>query len=530
MKTIDFKQYTIGKIEELKKEITSIDNNLTKLSNPSDVILEEYGTKKELIALYKSHVKKHLLQKLFIPSQKELQNFIYNYERHLLTNKKTKINKQIKILEKVVESLIENSFVKDVPSFSENSSHKYIIQQILEYSEKDNIKPSEIVDLLISLFRQTIKDYHVESQLESDISNNFDRRNYPYKRIKIEDLLFSFNKLFITVLGEDYISKYPVSINGINNEIQLRHQKINSLEGARNILLEEQQALLNLQEYIQGNKIIKATPDFDSFKKDLKKAGLEQGTIIDYIQQMERKIEEEKIAHRQAEDKRVLQKYLSPEHLAIFNEACSLIPEISSEELDNLLSRSIKDVISLCRYLELVESDSREFLENIERVTGKINILQTEIAKIKKPSIQESRFNYLINSDGLPIMLRSLDALDTTLYAEVYYLLNELSIDETVGTTINKVNGFNICAISGHELTLRYIKKGNNIFISNVVRRSEKINPMLTESEFNNIQHILTNANTKEMQNFQKTCEDLILHALNLYNPEEPYGLTKKIN
>ncbi|HIS18045.1 MAG TPA: hypothetical protein IAC02_05500, partial [Candidatus Coprovivens excrementavium] len=182
MKKIDFKQYTIDKIEELKKEITSIDNNLTKLSNPSDVILEEYGTKKELIALYKSHVKKHFLQKLFIPSQKELQNFIYNYERHLLTNKKTKITKQIKILEKVVESLIENSFVKDVPSFSENSSHKYIIQQILEYSEKDNIKPSEIVDLLISLFRQTIKDYHVESQLESDISNNFDRRNYPYKR------------------------------------------------------------------------------------------------------------------------------------------------------------------------------------------------------------------------------------------------------------------------------------------------------------------------------------------------------------
>lgn len=518
MQKIDFKNYILNKITDLTKEYRNIEEQLTKLTNPNDIDLDNYGSRKKLIELYKSHIKKHFLQKLISPSTNELKNFIYNYERHILLNQKSKIEKQIIILKSASNSLVNNEFIKE---FTYNYSPKYLLKTILDYSEKENVNAKEIVDLIISLFRRVPTTESVENQLEINLANSFDNHNYPKKNVRCEEIIFNFKKLLTSIFGEEIPVKYTVTINDIIKEIQLRYQKINSSLGKKEILLESQKALQNLKPYIEGNKIIKSTSDLEGFKRDLQNSGLEASIINEYIIGMEAKIAEEKEAKRIAEDERLLKKYLSDEYLDVINEARLLLKELSSEALDNLIARSINDVISLCRYLEIIGDETQEYLDVEERITAKITILQSEL---KKPITTKSSFNYYINNEGIPNILRNLDAIDVIFYKEAYSLLNYLSINHEAGVTLTKIDNLYICEITGQELTLKFAKKGNNIVIIGIRRKSE-IAKELTIDDINNIKMSLSN--TKENQIFQKKCEETVLSALNLYSPEVPYSLHK---
>ena len=53
MQKIDFKNYILNKITDLTKEYRNIEEQLTKLTNPNDIDLDNYGSRKKLIELYR---------------------------------------------------------------------------------------------------------------------------------------------------------------------------------------------------------------------------------------------------------------------------------------------------------------------------------------------------------------------------------------------------------------------------------------------------------------------------------------------
>lgn len=522
MKKMEFVEFCKRKIEQWEQEILKIEEEIKNLPQPEEINVAEYSKNGKWLTLYKSKTKQPFLKRIFGPSKKELSDFIYQTEKRSLEVTKNLLMKKKDQLQTAIATIEGDTFTVEI------FPNTQIIDTILEYGEMENSSAKEILDLLLSLLNQTTKKAAIESHLEVNIASSFDKHNYPKKERNPDDIIFMINKLLTTIFGSEYLDRYTITRNGIKNEILLRYQKVNSVEGRKEILLEEQKAIEELQQYIVGTEVVAPTKTVSEFKKLLHKAGLPTTQIKEYASKMKQKIKEAEAIRRKQEDEEALATYLTQEQLEVYKEAISLVNRSNSEELDSLLSRSIKDVVSLCRYLRLLEPNMSEVPETYEKIGEKIGILNTEIAKIKHPSAKKARFNYLISSEGIPILLRNIEVLDNILYFETYNLLSRLSLNPQNGKKCKQIDGIDICIIEGSDITIRYAQRSDAIVIINLYNTNHGTPSELTNADIESIKHILENENNADQISFQKTCEDLILQALNLNAMENTYTLQKQ--
>lgn len=528
MERIEFIEFSKKKQEEVTKLIEQLSIKLSSIESTQDIDLNNYGSIEDIKRKYKKHNKTNLIKRIFGPTTEDLKEYILQTERSKIIAQIDKSKTELKTIISVRKSMLENRFVNS--SYLNVKNHNIIIKLILEYCLKEDVEFPEIIDILLSLYKTSNKTNNVESQLENTISSFFDKRNYPKKNVDCKDILFSFKKILILAMGEEEYNKYIVVINGLLNEIKIRYQKINSQTGEREILLEEQQAIIELQQYISGTEVIKGYHNINEFKRLMQKAHLSPAIISAYSKKMATKIEEERIKKQQEEDRKLLKKYLNPEYLEIYYDAIRELQTLENGELDNLLERTAKDVVSLCRYINLIDQNTNEYVDVQERISEKINLLHSEIKKVTEKTTRKARFNYLVNKDGYPTILRKIECLDSFTYFTIYSLLNSLALDDKQGELVESYEDVNVYEISSNNLILSFAKKGDTIVIIDIYTKSLANQTKLTKQDYENIKRIFSSSKTQDEIVFQRICEEVILQSLNLHSLDQQYRLHKKKN
>lgn len=512
MKSISFNEFLAKKILELTNLVQKIEIKITTFPEPDNINLNEYGNLKELKTKYSKSQGKRIIKLILGPTKNDLKKFIYDQEISKLQKQKERIKEKINELQSALASYKDGTFKQPI------YPNSYVVKTILAYSEEENIDSKEILKLLVSLF-QKIDRTHEKAldKIESNIATFFDCHQNILKETDIQSLLFLFEKLIFTIIGPEKIDRYNISVMGLQNELRISHQLANEKVVTKEELLMEQEALNSLRQYIEGPQIIKIAFDLDNFASLLENSNLPTGVKASYYEKMQIAIKKEQEEKNKAQNIKLLEEFLKESDIEVFKEATALSETIEDIKFRELLERTTKDIISICRFLKL-KPVQEEYQNSSDILMQKIVQLKIEINNIKNPNYGKSNLSYLTDTENYPIILRNIEVLDVTLYEEAYNLLNTLATNKNAGVMKSNQDGVTIYEIEGNLISLLYTKSINGAI---VIGLKSAFNDLINNQVIAALKKRLAVKKTKESRMLDITHEELITEFLNLRNYEE---------
>lgn len=515
------KMYLIEQVFLLEEEISILEKEQRKIPEPHKIDLQKYGSIKNLKKRYKNRNTRKILSLIFGPSKEELKKIIYSNEKNKIASKISYLKTKINEYNEAIDSIKGDNLTQELSGSNE------LTKAILAYSTENNINPKTIIEYLVKVYKSTKETITVESKIKHNIVNFFDNNTKVIYKDNIDTLKLLFEKLFIVILNSQEQEKYQITLEQIITEIQLQSKKIQTTEEKED-LKSKKAALIELQKYITGTEITAATDTLEEFKILLESAGIERTLIDEYLIKMEEKIKDEQEKVLQKETISIIKKHLTDYEIGVLKKATDLENKVSPE-YKTIIIRAKQDVISLCRYIDMIELPE-EYHATTEILSERVSTLKTLITNLEVSKKPESVFIYHTDKDLVPTILRDIESLDITAYGEILNSLNDLASYEIEDELYCEKDNYKIYVYPLALTRLIYTKIQDKIVILGITSNTteKNLNNRITFIYLNQIKEIEEKINNEEFLNLQKTYETLVLNTLNLGEPKDIPILRKK--
>ncbi len=504
------------RLEKLEKEIA-------KIPQEEDIILENYGTKKDLKATYYTLYPTSPLKKLIKPSKKDLQKLVRDNILAKLNEEKKSLTSSIEQIKEALESIKEDKLTDNL-----SNSNKLIIE-LLEYSLNSNLTAKRTIDIFLSIIRKTKKDDSLTNTIKRNILSFYNEDNTIIEGLNRKALILLYDKLFKQILSEEEQLKYAIVISNIKVEIELTEEQ--TKKETKESLLLQRESLSILQTYIHNEIILKPAQNIEEFKQLLRNAGLDDETRTFLLQKMEAKIEEENFLERKKQTINAVKNHLSETDLLHLKKAVEL-ERIHTGQMKRLISRVKADVISICKYMELLNTE-QDVNTNQEILTKRCAILKELVTSLDTMNPTLSSFYYLADDELIPYMLRSIEESEIEEQSNIYNLLTLISENRESKKLICTIAGISIYRVKNTTHNILFTYKGNKPIIIDVYKNVLNSNskPKLNKKQIMKLRKILDSRYSKEYEELNTAYENLILSSLSLDSSKVQFSLSKrKIN
>lgn len=503
MEIKEFKKYCIQKQKKLESELASVRDSLNLLPDPDNIKLPEGEDLLQLERKYRATNRLSLRQRFLGISTPDLQQFLRKDKERNLQKKSKQLSRQISELRAITDA--EDNIISTIPS-----NNSYIIITLLDYCLEKEFTTSKALDYLLELFKCSTTEEKVTISLyERDVLSHF-QPNGHIEHDRVNGALFVIDKLFAQIIPENH-SKYRELISALKQEITERDSLVLANRPAKKELLTQKDAIAKLQEYIEKDNVVAVTNNIEYFAKLLKTAQIPDSESQKYILQMQTLIAKE----RRERDIKIVEQELTPEELKTLLSAQKLALSISQEQSD-ILIRLTKDIISLCRYLNMgIPPEERTY--TLEMLGTKTHLLTEATKMIKKPVAEQSSYRYIIGDDGIPTIIRNIETIDPLYYPNLYNKLVTIPAEEQIAPTFTQA-GIDFYIEQSQEVSIVYtIVNGKRVLIYATVQKDvDKICENIPSSTIEAIKKM--QENPEENYELEQNYENLLIKLLDLYD------------
>jgi len=221
-------------------------------------------------------------------------------------------------------------------------------------------------------------------------------------------------------------------------------------------------------------------------------------------------------------EKEMLERILTSHELSILTNAYKMLKSTDNEEFKKTLLRRIDDVISMIRYIEL--SYPMFHHADYDSLGARLTNLEIAMNSIKQPENNERSFNYLADGTNTPLILRSIEFLDTQRYYEAGDLLSRIASGKIDPITV----GHEIKVARSTATNILYFDNDSQIIIYDLIGG---IKPKMKREELKIIKEKCNQAIEEGLDpTIQKIYDEMVYQALNFNVPKQGngYALTKK--
>ncbi len=504
------------RLEKLEKEIANIPQE-------EDIIIENYGNKKDLRATYYALYPTSTLKKLIKPRKKDLQRLVRDNILAKLTNKKEKLLTSIEQIKEALESIKEDKLTDNL-----TNSNKLIVE-LLEHSLNSNLTAKQTIALFLEIIRKTIRDDSLTNTIKRNIVSSYNEDNTIKEGLNPKAIILLYDKLFNQILSKEELLKYAIVISNIKIEIVLSQEK--SIPEDKEVLLNQKEALSILQTYIYNETILKPAQNIEEFKELLRVAGLDDDTRRYLLGKMETKIEEENFIARKKQTIKAVRNHLSETELLHLKKAVEL-EKVHTGRMKELISRVKADVISICKYMELLNTE-QDINASQEILTKRCAILKELVTSLDTMNPTLSSFYYLADDELIPYMLRAIEESEIEDQSNIYNLLILISENRESKKLIGTISGISIYIVKNSTHNILFTYKGTKPIIINVYKNMLNPNnkPKLSKKQITELRRIIDSKYSKEYEELNTAYENLILSSLSLDSSKVKLTLGKrKIN
>lgn len=506
MEIIQYKEYLDKRVDSLQRELDKINKDISLLPNPKSININDFGTRKEISIAYKAQKKRNIISLLHRPSITELQNYIYETLKEELDRQKRNIENEIYTILKILSSIKDNEIKGQIKPISA------AIKELLNCCILNDTHPKYFLRLLSKLIK------HKENSTEfldfailDNLSTYFDDNERLIQTYDVETLNFIISKLILMISEHDK--------DNIYDEYQKRIFEYTSKLKSDIPKDKEQQssAQERLSKYLQNDELVQIPEDINEFISLLGICGFEIEQIEHYRILVNDAIAKEEARKENENNKVLLEKYLSENELSTMQKAKELILSSDNIELIDLLHRLYKDVISLCKYMEMSSSNIKHYIQ--DTLTQKINSLNLIIKNISNPNSTITKsFYFAVDDNHLPKIIHNIEFIDIILYEEIFNLLVELANNRVEGVSFRENDGIKYCHLYSDSLVLTYAVKDNEIVIIGIenISSPEKNKVDISSNTLNQVRVLYEKPKTSTFLYMQNLYENLVASQLDL--------------
>lgn len=513
----NFKNYLQTQLNIIEIKLKGIITEIENIPAPSKVDITSYGNKEQIKKEYQLNEKLSVFKRIIGPSMNELQIFVRKRELKRLNTQKQTYEIQI--------SQIKNAlpFIEETCITGQIYPNEVIIREMIQYASTRNINPQELLQFLVDICIHSKDTDKITDKIMKNITNFFDSNCQLLKNAKISTLNLLFEKLFMKVFKEKELEEYRLVINQLYTQLKIEKDRLNKVQSKPELEL-QRRALIELQDYINGNIIIR-TLDIENFQLLLETANIDKYTSQNLIAQMEEKIIEERIIIEREKALKAMKKFLSEEELDLIRQA-ETKEKLLTGPLKDLVVRAKKDIISMCKYLDLFDHTDNVH-EALEILNDRTKVLKNILENLNEEKKEQNILFYITDNEGIPLFLRNLELHHISTYGTIYNLLYKVGIGNKGKKVFEKDNiefygiGHNILKIVFVELSGKRIVIGIDSHNPTYTIKSIINNEMI--KKIRDIEHRSFNPTFQEIH---ATYESVILEALNV--KEIGYSLTLK--
>lgn len=500
----NFKTYLKDVIKHNSEMIEELSNKISLIPPLDQINLNEFGPKKTIIELYFKKHKRKLIHKFISPQDNELKKFIRSEWIKEYTNELDKLKKINQELIDSLNKIGETTFINSIYPNSE------LVNELLNYSLQNHIHPAFFIKTIISLFKLVKKKQNdFISTIEHDYAGNFDLQGNILEEVNIHSLIFTTRKIFNVLIYDNLTESKKAYLNEV----------INYLSSLKEEPIEESKktsSLDTIESYIKDDHIIKIPSSIEDFVLVLDRSNLSSSEKKSYLNFMKIEIERRKEKdYRRINE--ILPKYLSNEDMNLMDTANKVIITSNDVNIQDLVNRARNDIISLCKYLELI-AGTDEVTSMLDILEQRISTLRLIIKNSKTPVTNSESFYYLTDRAGNPNIIESISLIDITFYHEIYDTLTKLAHKEIAGKKINTISGINFYHLFSDSIKISYAEKDDVIIlidasISNLFNYKHQI---ITDEIVNRVKEILTRIQDEEYKHIHLTYEKMLVQQLDL--------------
>lgn len=349
-------------------------------------------------------------------------------ELEKISIKLTKINFNLDQISNAISAIHDNRFIK--PIYPNNE----VIPLIIEYAVKNNIDSKELLKVLLTIFKNIPKIegpkdsyYNIEKEISTIFTEDAKvKTEYSFTTVK-----FNIFKLLELTNVDQNKNNIVVYINLLLNQLELEYYDEHIIESKKlkEVLTKRKKAIEQLKEFYDGTKIIKGCKNstFEKILSDLNINSKAYDTLLHQMKEYNNKKDKNK------EEKQLInttKKYFKDDELNTILQAYKIINNDNNPEQTKIIDRTLHDVISLCRYLEL-EMAVDNYHETMEILYTKIRALKVLVAEYASPNNSyQTNFLFLSNENNVPHIISDITLLDDMLYGNVYKLFSQIKFLE----------------------------------------------------------------------------------------------------
>ena len=221
-------------------------------------------------------------------------------------------------------------------------------------------------------------------------------------------------------------------------------------------------------------------------------------------------------------EKEMLERILTSKEIETLTKAYKMLKGTTNDEFKKTLLRRIDDVISMIRYIEL--SYPMFHHDDYDALSARMANLEIAMASIRQPEVKERSFNYLADSSNTPLILRSIEVLDTQRFAEVGNLLYGIASGNAKPITVDE----ELKVARSTATNILYYDNEDQIVIYDLIGG---LKPKMKRSDIEEVKGKCRMAIEEGLDpTVQKIYDEMVYQELNFNIPEKGngYALTKK--
>ena len=166
-------------------------------------------------------------------------------------------------------------------------------------------------------------------------------------------------------------------------------------------------------------------------------------------------------------DKEILARVLTTEEIDFLKGSYQLYKGLKAEDLKEIILRRINDVVSIARYLDMMNGLDQSLYDCL---TERLSNLRIVVDNIENPPKEPINFRYVADHYKNPRILVSIGYLDHARYSEVGALLSETAASPESGEQIDN----SLYAVSGPTHQVIYYYDSTSTIIYDIERTPDK--------------------------------------------------------
>ena len=456
----------------IEQKITAIESEISKLNYKMNHINSEYP-RDELIAEIKKST--HSLNGVFINLfgdnylKKQFVKVKRDRIRGELVKKKEIEDEYFKLLECVEQDL---SIRKNEPT----------IDLIIEFAESRGLKYDGFVNLLQEL---------------------------GVAKVEIDGVLA------IAINSEKSPTVYVQSL--------INTHKLNNPAFDKESLLKEKAKIQALSSHFSNGVVTNPTKNIEELKELLQGISLPEQAKERMIESMQEALDKKQDAENAELARRIIETFYSENSKEMFYKAHKIVTENISNPLFNLIKKSYKNILSLCKYLSILPEGNTEWMNSLNMIDSEIlNLGNILIISEEQNLKKKMRFNYLLKSDESLQIKDDIDLLDITMYGLIESELSQLQNGVPENPKEVVINGIRVYITNG-PIKIAYIEMNGIKMIITISNSAinELLKSRLSSKNFvsNLYLQIRKLIDNPEEETKARLYHEVIMRNLDIYNP-----------